>query len=81
MHSFIITLTCNGTPIIFRLAAEKGLENIYEVSAINNKSYPPFLMKKQGGGWKIFTDTAAEIKLIEEKLSNMINAYLEGKQQ
>jgi hypothetical protein len=80
MHSFIITLTYKGSAVIFRFVSTKEIaEHIFEVSALNERSFAPFVMQYNGGEWKITSGVPEDMKELEEKLGVMINAYLEGR--
>lgn len=80
MHSFIITLTYRDSAVIFRFVSTKEMaEHIFEVSALNETSFPPFLMQYGHGEWKITSGVPEEMQALEEKLGVMINAYLEGR--
>lgn len=80
MHSFIITLTYKGSAVIFRLVSTKEMdEHIYEVSALNETSFSPFLMQHTNGEWKITSGVPEDMQALEQKLGVMIDAYLEGR--
>jgi hypothetical protein len=80
MQSFIITLTYEGKPIIFRFVAEEAYAySLYEVSALNSEQFQPFLMAKRKDEWKIITEVPVSMRVLEQKLGVMIDAYLEGR--
>ena len=79
MLSFIITLTYMGSPVLFRFINENNMATYtFEVSALNNKAFPPFTMQFYDREWNITTPIPAEMVGLEEKLGVMITAYLQG---
>ena len=80
MQSFIITLTYEGKPIIFRFVAEEAYAAcLYEVSALNSELFQPFLIAKRKDEWRIITEVPFSMRPLEQKLGVMIDAYLEGR--
>jgi hypothetical protein len=76
--SFVLTLTYNGKAVIFRLVTTPALQGAYEVTAINDKDFSPFLMQQAGKAWLITTEVPAEMEALQHRLSTLINAYREG---
>jgi hypothetical protein len=79
MLSFIITLTYMGSPVLFRFVNENNLATYsFEVSALNNRSFPAFTMQFADKQWRIVSPVPDEMLGLEPKLGVMISAYLEG---
>lgn len=76
--SFVITLTYNGKPVIFRLLTTEGHNGTYEVTALNDKDFSPFLMQQVGSAWLITTGVPPEMEALQSRISALINAYREG---
>ena len=79
MLSFIITLTYMGSPVIFRFVNEDLSSFSFEVSALNNRSFPTFTMQFTDKQWRIASEVPEEMLGLEPKLGVMISAYLEGR--
>ncbi len=80
VHSFILTLTYRGKAVIFHLITTEAHKGAYEVTALNDKDFKPFLMQKTGKSWLITTPVPEDIEPLQTKLSTLINAYLEGQE-
>lgn len=80
IHSFIITITFKEKPIILRFIGGPGeVGDAYEVSALNDASFPTFFIYRRPEGWRMDADVPEDLRVLEPTLSAMANAYTEGR--
>lgn len=79
IHSFIITITFKEKPVILRFIGGPGeVGDAYEVSALNDASFPTFYIYRKPEGWLMDADVPEDLRVLEPKLSAMATAYTEG---
>ena len=81
IHSFIITVTYKEKPVILRFIGGPGnVGDAYEVSALNDATFPTFYIYRRPDGWRMDADVPDELRVLEPKLSAMATAYTEGQE-
>ncbi len=80
-HSFIITITFKEKPVILRFIGGPGnVGDAYEVSALNDTSFPTFYIYREPECWRMDSDVPEEFRVLEPKLSTMAMAYIHGQE-